>query len=72
MSEAKLREEICAIGQSIFARGLTAGAMTLALRRLRPEHLSHPGRVRRRRADAGRRAASAEEAAIVASRLAGS
>src|SRR5689334_25365735 len=26
MSEAKLREEICAIGQSIFARGLTAGS----------------------------------------------
>jgi ribulose-5-phosphate 4-epimerase/fuculose-1-phosphate aldolase len=26
MSETKLREEICAIGQSIFARGLTAGS----------------------------------------------
>src|SRR5947207_14641177 len=26
MSEAKLREEICAIGSSIFARGLTAGS----------------------------------------------
>ena len=26
MSEAKLREDICAIGQSIFARGLTAGS----------------------------------------------
>jgi ribulose-5-phosphate 4-epimerase/fuculose-1-phosphate aldolase len=26
MSEARLREEICAIGQSIFARGLTAGS----------------------------------------------
>jgi ribulose-5-phosphate 4-epimerase/fuculose-1-phosphate aldolase len=26
MSEAKLREEICAIGTSIFARGLTAGS----------------------------------------------
>jgi ribulose-5-phosphate 4-epimerase/fuculose-1-phosphate aldolase len=26
MSEAKLREEICAIGASIFARGLTAGS----------------------------------------------
>jgi 3-dehydro-4-phosphotetronate decarboxylase len=26
MSEAKLREEICAIGHSIFARGLTAGS----------------------------------------------
>src|SRR5436305_12969886 len=26
MSEAKLREEICAVGQSIFARGLTAGS----------------------------------------------
>ena len=26
MSEAKLREEICAIGKSIFARGLTAGS----------------------------------------------
>jgi 3-dehydro-4-phosphotetronate decarboxylase len=26
MNEAKLREEICAIGQSIFARGLTAGS----------------------------------------------
>src|ERR1700758_821160 len=26
MSEAKLREEICAIGQSIFARSLTAGS----------------------------------------------
>jgi ribulose-5-phosphate 4-epimerase/fuculose-1-phosphate aldolase len=26
MSEAKLREEICAISQSIFARGLTAGS----------------------------------------------
>jgi ribulose-5-phosphate 4-epimerase/fuculose-1-phosphate aldolase len=26
MSEAKLREEICAIGRSIFARGLTAGS----------------------------------------------
>jgi ribulose-5-phosphate 4-epimerase/fuculose-1-phosphate aldolase len=26
MSEAKLREEICEIGQSIFARGLTAGS----------------------------------------------
>ena len=26
MSKAKLREEICAIGASIFARGLTAGS----------------------------------------------
>jgi ribulose-5-phosphate 4-epimerase/fuculose-1-phosphate aldolase len=26
MNEAKLREELCAIGQSIFARGLTAGS----------------------------------------------
>ena len=26
MSEAKEREAICAIGQSIFARGLTAGS----------------------------------------------
>ena len=26
MSEARLREEICAIGQSIFERGLTAGS----------------------------------------------
>src|SRR4029077_6559976 len=26
MSEMKLREDICAIGQSIFARGLTAGS----------------------------------------------